>query len=213
VDPAAFVTVELAPFLGPPGRAMDLAGGAGRHAIWLAERGWDTTMIEASEVAIALAGERAAEAGVNLRLLHNDLTTEMLPDGPWDLVLIIHYLQRNLFPTAIDRLATGGLLAFSIATIRNLERRERPPLPFLLEEGEAPSLVEGLEVLYYEEGWSVEDRHEARLVARSPWLAALTSDAAAPGPFLASALARRASCACHRCGGPSPERSQSWRDR
>jgi SAM-dependent methyltransferase len=166
VGPAAFVTVELAPLLGPPGRALDLAGGAGRHAVWLAERGWETTMIDTSEVAIALASERVDEADVDLRLVHSDLTVETLPDGPWDLVLIVHYLQRDLFSPAIELLADNGVIAFSIATVRNLERRERPPLPYLLQEGEAPSLVDGLQILHYAEGWSTEDRHEARVVAR-----------------------------------------------
>ena len=166
VDPAVFVSIDLAPLLGTPGRALDLAGGAGRHAIWLSERGWDTTMVDTSEVAIGLASERAAEAGVNVRLIHTDLTAETIPDGPWDLILIVHYLQRDLFLPAIERLADGGLIAFSVATVRNLERRERPPLPYLLDEGEAPSLVDGLEILHYEEGWSMEDRHEARVVAR-----------------------------------------------
>ena len=166
VDPAAFVTVELAPLLSDPGRALDLAGGAGRHAVWLAERGWATTMVDTSEVAIALAAERAREAEVDVRLIHSDLTAETLPDGPWDLVLIVHYLQRDLFLPVVELLADSGLIAFSVATVRNLERRERPPLPYLLEEGEAPSLVDGLQILHYAEGWSIEDRHEARVVAR-----------------------------------------------
>jgi 2-polyprenyl-3-methyl-5-hydroxy-6-metoxy-1,4-benzoquinol methylase len=165
-DPAAFVTVELAPLLGSPGTALDLAGGAGRHGIWLAERGWETTMIDTSKVAITLASERAAEAGISLQLIQSDLTAEMLPAGPWDLVLIVHYLQRDLFSSTIDLLADDGLIAFSVATVRNLERRERPSLPYLLQEGEAPSLVDGLQILHYAEGWSIEDRHEARVIAR-----------------------------------------------
>ncbi len=124
-------------------------------------------MIDTSEVAIALAAERAGEAGVDVTLVHSDLTAATLPDGPWDLVLIVHYLQRDLFSPAIELLADDGLIAFSVATVRNLERRERPSLPYLLQEGEAPSLVDGLRILHYAEGWSIEDRHEARVVARN----------------------------------------------
>jgi hypothetical protein len=130
--------------------------------------GWQVTLVEASEQALEIAAQRAEDAGVDITLIQSDLTIDELPDGPWDLVMIIHYLQRDLFPAVIDRLASGGLLATSVATVRNLERRERPPLPFLLGEGEAPSLVRGLEIVYYEEDWSIEDRHEARLVARKP---------------------------------------------
>ncbi|MGB5655464.1 MAG: class I SAM-dependent methyltransferase [Acidimicrobiia bacterium] len=166
IDPSAFVRVEVAPLLPAAGRALDLAGGAGRHAIWLAARGWDTTMVDTSEAAIDIAEERATDANVDISFVHADLTVEEPPAGPWDLVLIVHYLQRDLFPKVIEQLADNGLLAFSIATKRNLERHERPGLPYVLDEGEAPSLVEELNIIHYAEGWSIEDRHEARLVAR-----------------------------------------------
>ena len=166
MDPSAFVRVEVAPLLPPAGRALDLAGGAGRHAIWLAERGWATTMVDTSEVAIGIAEERAASANVGVSFVHADLTVDDPPTGPWDLVLIVHYLQRDLFPKVIEQLADNGLLAFSVATKRNLERHERPGLPYVLDEGEAPSLVDGLDIIHFAEGWSIEDRHEARLVAR-----------------------------------------------
>lgn len=123
-------------------------------------------MVEKSEAAIAIASQRASASGVSIDFLHADLTTEALPPGPWDLVLIVHYLQRDLISRVIERMADNGLLAFSAATVRNIERHERPALPYLLHEGEAPSLMDGLRVIHYAEGWSVEDRHEARLVAR-----------------------------------------------
>lgn len=167
MEPAAFVRVELAPLLPSSGRALDVAGGAGRHAIWLAQRGWATTMVDTSGVAIEIAAERSRAAEVDIDLVHSDLTTDSLPPGTWDLVLIVHYLQRDLFPLLIDRLSPGGLLAFSVATVRNLDRHERPARPYVLDVGEAPSLVDGLEIVHYGEGWSVEDRHEARLVARA----------------------------------------------
>jgi SAM-dependent methyltransferase len=167
MEPSAFVRVELAPLLGRPGRALDLAGGAGRHSIWLAERGWQVTMVDTSEIAIDIARERAGEAGVGIGvdLIHADLVQDELPEGPWDLVLIIHYLQRDLFSRVVDAMSDGGLLAFSVATVRNVERHERPGHPYLLDEGEAPTLVDGLRIIHYAEGWSIEGRHEARLVA------------------------------------------------
>lgn len=166
VDPGVFVRDELAPQLGMPGRAIDLAGGAGRHAIWLAQRGWEVTLLDSSTVALDLAAERAVALGVDLTLVHADLTLDPIPPGPWDLVLLTHYLQRDLFPEVAGLLAPGGIFAYSIATVRNLERHERPPRRALLDENEAPRLAGPLEIVFYAEGWSAADRHEARVIAR-----------------------------------------------
>lgn len=159
-DPSAFVTVELAPLLPKPGRAIDVAGGMGRHARWLADRGWDVTLADFSTVALS-----GIDDG-RITTVRADLETDLFPEGPWDLILIVHYLDRELFPTLVPHLADDGLLAFAIATERNLERHDRPPLQFLLRQGEAPDLVKGMKILSYAEGWSIEDRHDARVVAR-----------------------------------------------
>src|SRR5258708_27172975 len=46
----------------PPGTALDVAGGAGRHALWLADRGWQVKLIDISEVGIEAARRNAANA-------------------------------------------------------------------------------------------------------------------------------------------------------
>ncbi len=150
------------------GRALDVAGGTGRHAVWLARRGLDVWLVDVSPVAVELAERAAAAAGVALHATVADLTRDPLPAGSWDLVLVFHYLQRDLFPELAASLAPGGLLVAAIATVRNLERHDRPPAEYLLAEGEAPSLAAGLEVVRYDEGWLAEGRHEALLVARRP---------------------------------------------
>ena len=159
-EPSSFVVVELAPLLNEPGRAIDVAGGRGRHARWLADRGWNVTLVDFSPVALEAVGDE------RVGLVEADLQASLFPEGPWDLVLIVHYLDRALYPTIRTQLAPGGLLAVAVATERNLERHDRPSLPYVLAPGEAPALVEGMRIVHYAEGWSVEDRHEARLVAR-----------------------------------------------
>jgi len=159
-DPSAFVSVELAPLLQTPGTAIDVAGGRGRHSRWLADRGWDVTLADFSPVALDGIGDD------RITTVRADLETDLFPEGPWDLILVVHYLDRGLFPSMTPHLADDGLLAFAIATERNLERHDRPPLPYLLAPGEAPSLVEGMRLRYYAEGWSIEGRHEARVVAQ-----------------------------------------------
>jgi SAM-dependent methyltransferase len=163
--------VALAPLLPPRGRALDVAGGAGRHALWLARRGLAVTLADVSGVALAIAADRARAEGLRLATVELDLEAAPLPAGPWDVIVCAYFLDRRLLAALPAALAPGGLLAVAHATRRNLERHPRPGPSHVLEEGELPSLVRGVEVLSYEEGWLESGRHEARLVARRPAVA------------------------------------------
>lgn len=165
--PSSFLTAA-ADLLPATGRALDVAGGSGRHALWLARRGLAVTLAEVSPVALRQATDAAAAAGLALTAVEVDLEHQPLPAGPWDLIVDLHYLQRSLFPAFAGALAPGGLLLFCQPTERNLERHERPSRRFLLAEGEVAGLIAPLplEVVSLTEDWSDEDRHEARLIAR-----------------------------------------------
>jgi SAM-dependent methyltransferase len=151
------------------GRAVDLAGGQGRNALWLAERGLDVTVVDVSAVGLERARSAATARGLTLETLQRDLPAEGAPPGPWDLALIVRYLDRELLAGLPAVLADGGLVAFSQPTVVNLERHEHPRAEFLLAEGEMEELVaaiDGLEVVDLFEGWTPEGTHEAQLLAR-----------------------------------------------
>lgn len=148
------------------GRALDLAGGTGRHTLWLARRGLDVTLADISEVALEVARAEAVRAGLMLHTLMRDLEAEPMPTGPWDLILCVDFLWRPLFAAIPPELAPCGLLVVAHPTLANLERHARPGPEHLLGAGELPDLARGLEVLRYDEGWQEEGRHQARLVAR-----------------------------------------------
>lgn len=87
--PNQFLIDEIAGL--PPGRALDLACGEGRNALWLAEQGWRVTGTDFSSVAIDKARRRAEQRGAELAL-HVADATEPVTNGPYDLV-IVFYLQ------------------------------------------------------------------------------------------------------------------------
>jgi 2-polyprenyl-3-methyl-5-hydroxy-6-metoxy-1,4-benzoquinol methylase len=165
--PSPFV-LGLDALLPRRGRALDVAGGEGRHALWLARRGLDATLADVSDVAVERAAAAARAEGLPLRTLLVDLTSSPLPAGPWDVILCTYFLHRPLYAAFAAALAPGGLLAAAHATRSNLERHARPGPDHLLEDGELPGLVRGLELLRSEEGWLESGRHEARVVARRP---------------------------------------------
>lgn len=167
-EPAAFL-VEHASLLPPRGRALDVAGGGGRNALWLAERGLSVTLVDRSAEALALARRRAAARSLALQLRRLDLPDDPLPPGPWDVVLVVDYLDLATVRTAAAALAPGGLLLLCHPTVRNLRRHARPSRRWLLGEGELATVVagiDGVEVLELDEGWRAGGRHEARLVLR-----------------------------------------------
>ena len=164
-EPAG-VLVGLDPYLPRSGRALDVAGGAGRHGIWLAQRGLDVTIADISPLGLARAREEAAAKGVSIATLEADLELDPFPTGPWDLIVTVCYLMRPLYAVYPHVLSPGGVLAVVQPTKANLQRHDKPPADFLLDDGELPRLVAGLEIVHYEEGWLADGRHDAVVVAR-----------------------------------------------
>ncbi len=179
-EPDAFLAAVEA-LLPRAGRALDLAGGTGRHALWLARRGLDVTLCDVSDEALRIAAARLEAKGVSAGLAAVDLATHPPPEGPWDVIVDFHYLQRDLFLALPQLLAPDGVFVFVQPTRRNLERHARPSERYLLEEGEIRSLVSELEILHLDEGWSDVGRHEARLVARNASGGARSSTLGRPG--------------------------------
>ncbi len=111
--PNRFVAEELAAL--PPGRAIDLATGEGRNAIWLAERGWQVTGVDFAAAGLARAARLAAERGVTVDWVHADLLGYVPAAGAYDLVLIAylhlpHTSLSQVFRTAAKAVAPGGTL-------------------------------------------------------------------------------------------------------
>jgi 2-polyprenyl-3-methyl-5-hydroxy-6-metoxy-1,4-benzoquinol methylase len=167
MSPALALT-QAEVFLPRQGRALDLAGGVGRNALWLAERGLDVTLADISENALVQAADHAAERGLSIDTLAIDLEEDAFPEGPWSVVVDTFYFQRDLFAAICGQLAPGGVLVFCQPTVENLARNPRPSRRFLIEPGLAPTLVADLEVVHHWEGWTAAGSHEVHLVARRP---------------------------------------------
>lgn len=154
------VVRALAPWLPTTGRAVDLAGGLGRHAAWLSEQGLNAVLADISTEAL-----RRAPSGVTPLPWDADVGP---PPGPWDLVLVHHFLDRVVLGRVQEVLAPAGRLVVVHPTVRNLEKHARPSRRWLLDNGELPTLVPGLTVLHHNEGWRETGWYEASLVAAAP---------------------------------------------
>src|SRR5262249_30214401 len=98
-----------------PGRALDLACGAGRNAVWLAERGWRVTAVDFSSAGLAVARDLAAARSVTVDWIEANVVTWMPTLAAYDLVCVL-YLQlpgperRAVLGRAKSAIAPGGTL-------------------------------------------------------------------------------------------------------
>ncbi|WP_395696310.1 class I SAM-dependent methyltransferase [Nocardioides sp.] len=119
-EPNQFVAAEVADL--PPGRALDLAAGEGRNAIWLARRGWDVTAADFSQVALDKGRSLAGDTPV--RWVRADATAWDEP-ASYD-VVVVAYLQlpaeqrRAAVRAAFASLVPGGTLLLVAHDTTNL---------------------------------------------------------------------------------------------
>jgi SAM-dependent methyltransferase len=123
VEPNRFLVAEVDGL--EPRRALDLACGAGRNAVWLAEQGWAVTGADFSEVALANARGLAAERGVEVDWLEADLRDWEPAPKAFELVAVL-YLQlpaaerQAVLARAAEAVAPGGTLLVVGHDLQNL---------------------------------------------------------------------------------------------
>lgn len=106
--PNQFVAEACADLM--PGRAVDLAAGEGRNAIWLAGLGWDVTAVDFSQVALDKGRTLAPDATIAWECVD---ATKWHADPTYDLALIAYLHlpedeRRRANQNAFDALRPGG---------------------------------------------------------------------------------------------------------
>ena len=94
----------------PLGRALDLATGAGRNALCLAEAGYEVEALDISGVAIERARATARERGLDVNFRIADLDDFAPPPRRFDLITVIRYTNRTLMERLPEALTDGGML-------------------------------------------------------------------------------------------------------
>lgn len=151
--PAAWLVTNRA-LLPASGRALDVACGRGRNALWLARQGFATTAVDRDPAAVAALDARARADGLPLTAMTLDLEAAgvSLGTAAYDVVVVVHYLHRPLFPALLATIRPGGVLVYETFT-RAQAARGRPTNPaFLLEPGELRRWVDGFEIRAAREG-------------------------------------------------------------
>jgi len=166
--PSPYLESRLA--LVPRGRALDVAAGSGREAVFLAMHGFEVEAIDRAPEALEWANALAARHGVAIATHARDLEAAgaTLPRDRFALVTVFRFLHRPLLPAIAAALAPGGHLIYETYRLGQ-ERFGRPTHPrFLLWPGELLRAFAGLEILHAEEREPSGGPVMARVHARRP---------------------------------------------
>ncbi len=161
--PASFLReiLDLPSWRIQPGKALDIAAGKGRNAIFLAQKGFDVEAVDISEVALEEGRTRAGKLGVSVNFRQADLERIELPESNYDIIVNINYLQRSLVPQIKKSLKLGGHVVFDTYLIdQQILGHPRNPA-YLLGHNELLELFRDFRVLYYREGKFAEEGKES----------------------------------------------------
>lgn len=150
-------------------RALDLACGSGRHALLLAEHGYEVDAVDYALPALTKLKRAADTRGLAIHCLAVDVTSWTLPSARYDLVLVVNFLDRSLFDHLRAAVVPGGALLYQ--TFRRHESTSATPTmrpDFLLAPGELDELCRGWRVLSRHEDITT---HHGNIVARAGILA------------------------------------------
>ncbi|TKX75071.1 class I SAM-dependent methyltransferase [Halorubrum sp. GN11_10-6_MGM] len=153
----------------PEGRALDVAAGTGRNAVFLADRGYDVDALDASREGLRIVRERAAERGVGDRIetVRGDVSTYGFPTETYDLVTMSYFHTLDRFADLVESLAPGGYL-FVEGHLRSAEPSPSGPSDdrYRFAANELLRAGLGLSVRYYDETTAERPGDRRRATAR-----------------------------------------------
>lgn len=160
-----------------PSEGLDLACGAGRDLIYLAQQGWRMTGVDWSADSIARVQQLALSQHLTIKTLLRDLETDTQPlpefkPASFGLICVARYLHRPLFPLIRELLKPGGVIIYQ-TFMQGCENAAigRPRNPkFLLAPNELADQFQGFELLLDELELLEDGRPVSAFIARKPWV-------------------------------------------
>jgi SAM-dependent methyltransferase len=160
----------------PDGRAIEVAAGTGRNALFLADCGYDVDALDLSQSALSQGRRAAEERSLSVNWIHADASTYSFPDETYAAAVVSFYHDPALVPKLIDALEPGGVLFYEhhVRTSEDVDRG--PGDDHRYRPNELLRSALGLTVLRYSEGIREFDSGEragttgaiASLVAQKP---------------------------------------------
>jgi tellurite methyltransferase len=138
----------------PKGKALDIASGEGRNAVFLAQQGFEVDAVDISEKGLKKAKKLAREKGVRINTFLIDLDQYQIEKGRYDLIANFYFLRRRLIPRMKKELKKGGKVIFETYLLehRTLGTEGPKQAKYFLKPNELLRLFKNFRILFYREG-------------------------------------------------------------
>ena len=149
--------------------AIDLGCGGGRDAVFLAKQGWQVTAIDSEARVIKRAKQLAARAGASVKFRCCDLKKEgCLTDQSFDLVMVMRFLNRDLYEPIKTMVKPGGWIVFQ-TFVEGVEKFYSPKNPnFILKVGELTQVFSDFKIITDRMETLLDGRPVVSFIAQKP---------------------------------------------
>lgn len=150
----------------PEGRALDVATGQGRNALFLAENGYDVEAIDIAPTALAEARRRAEDRDVSVEWIAADVDEFEFPQERYDVITVCYYHTFDRLPDLKEALAPGGVLLYE-HHLRSADPVDRGPSGdrYRMRSNDLLRACSDLTVLRYEEATREIDGQTSAVVS------------------------------------------------
>ena len=138
----------------PRGKALDIAAGEGRNAVFLAQNGFEVDAVDISEKGLKKARRLAQEKGVRINTFLVDLDQYHIAKEQYDLIANFYFLKRRLIPRIRNGLKKGGMVVFETYLLehRTLATGGPKQAKYFLKPNEPLRLFRNFRIQFYREG-------------------------------------------------------------
>jgi len=141
------------------GKALDVACGTGRNAIFLANKGFYVDAVDISDVAIDILKNNNEK---NINAIVADLDNYNFEENNYELVVNINFLNREIINSLKKAIKPNGIIIFETFLISEKRKNKQ----FYLEENELLRMFLDFRIIFYEEKYISQDEPKAYLVAK-----------------------------------------------
>jgi len=153
----AYILQEFHHLLPAQGKALDLASGLGANALFLAQHNMESHAWDISSIAIEKLNEISNSLNLNINTEVRDVVTSPPEENTFDVIVVCHFLDRQIMPEIIAALRNNGLLFYQTFTKTRVQESGPSTEQYRLGKNELLDLCKGLDTIVYRDEGTIGD--------------------------------------------------------